>query len=118
MRTFHNCLAYPAVSTWLSTDGVMDQKSIDAALEMGFLPYFNLTSVVDPVQGCLRSFCAKSKGDHDKEECWSKQFETPRAIAKGACDFFNPSPNLDIGGIGAYLSYLIQLGILVSFEAR
>ncbi|CAK4032441.1 Hypothetical predicted protein [Lecanosticta acicola] len=110
MRTFHNCLAYPAVSQWLSNDNDLDQKSIDAALEMGFVPYFNLTHVEDPVQGCLQSFYAKSADD--KAECWGKEYKTPQAIAKAACDYFHPSPNLDIGGIGAYLSYLIQLGIL------
>ncbi|SMQ49100.1 unnamed protein product [Zymoseptoria tritici ST99CH_3D7] len=122
MYTLHNCLVYPIISDFLSSDHLTLQGQSDA-LSMGYLPAFELQRIMDPIDLCVESFChdvgkagecranygtnLTSVNGADVDTFFSAEF------LDSACGASTVSPNVDVGGIGVYIGYLMQLSIIL-----
>ncbi|KAF7188961.1 hypothetical protein HII31_09884 [Pseudocercospora fuligena] len=125
--TIHNCLVYSTVS------GLIAKKNLTAdgerqAAELGYLPNFNLALIEDPANKCMHSFCLSQRHANPSIRCPSASINTTYfsnatkgeihnlltdAFVQNACGSFKASPNVDVGGIGVYIGYLMQLSILL-----
>ncbi|KXS95865.1 hypothetical protein AC578_7873 [Pseudocercospora eumusae] len=126
--TIHNCLIYSTVS------GLIAKKNLTAdgerqAAGLGYLPNFNLALIEDPANKCMHSFCLHQRHANPSIHCPSASINTTSyfrnatkgenhnlltdAFVQNACGSFKASPNVDVGGIGVYIGYLMQLSILL-----
>lgn len=76
MFTLHNCLSYTTISTLLSNGGLSHRDQY-TALAMGYLSDVNLTSVTEPIDKCMHSFCREitDSGDCYAHEVHVSEFE-------------------------------------------
>ncbi|KAK5127929.1 hypothetical protein LTR85_005046 [Meristemomyces frigidus] len=127
----HNCLAYPAISGLLDTDR-LSAESAELASQYGI--YSNksvaLSSIVDPLVSCAVQSCMNSTRHPSYcSEIYSlsTSVDDPTSpdfvfyanlngidFVEDICYTSPASANLDIGGIGVYISYLIQLSVVLS----
>ncbi|KAK4624658.1 hypothetical protein CLAFUW4_05647 [Fulvia fulva] len=119
MEILHNCASYSAVSQLLSS-GYADDDTAQLALGMGYVPDFNLSLVYTPIDECVHSFCHDVTTD---KTCTHQSLESVNDTQNhsfvasdfihAACGAIKASPNVDVGGIGVYAGYLMQLSILI-----
>ncbi|EME84885.1 uncharacterized protein MYCFIDRAFT_195814 [Pseudocercospora fijiensis CIRAD86] len=125
--TIHNCLVYSTVSGLIAKNNLTADGQRQAA-DLGYLPNFNLALIEDPANECMHSFCLNQRHADPSIHCSGASINTTYfsnatkgevhnlltdAFVQNACGSFKASPNVDVGGIGVYIGYLMQLSILI-----